>query len=86
MLLQGPPVILSPADQLDEVAATKCQLEGGQLIEDAAQGPDISFVVVGNTTQYLMIMITVCSVNQCYKAKYLNGILVHIYKYKFAFS
>ena len=57
MLLQGPPVILSPADQLDEVAATKCQLEGGQLIEDAAQGPDISFVVVGNTTQYLMILI-----------------------------
>ena len=58
MLLQGPPVILSPADQLDEVAATKGQLEGGQLIEDAAQGPDISFVVVGNTTEDLIIMIT----------------------------
>ena len=64
MLLQGPPVILSPADQLDEVAATKGQLEGGQLIEDAAQGPDISFVVVGNTTEDLIIMISVCSVNQ----------------------
>ena len=57
MLFQGPPVILSPADQLDEVAATKGQLEGGQLIEDAAQGPDISFVVVGNTTEDLIIMI-----------------------------
>ena len=64
MLLQGPPVILSPADQLDEVAATKGQFEGGQLIEDAAQGPDISFVVVGNTTEDLIIMISVCSVNQ----------------------
>ena len=36
MLLQRPPVILGPADQLDEVAATKGQLEGGQLIQDAA--------------------------------------------------
>ena len=53
MLLQWPPVILSPADQLDEVAATKCQLEGGQLIEDTAQGPDISLVVVGHTSQDL---------------------------------
>ena len=46
MLLQGPPVILSPADQLDEVAATKGQLEGGQLIEDAAQGPDVDLIAV----------------------------------------
>ena len=53
MLLQGPPVILGPADQLDEVAATKGQLEGGQLIQDAAKGPNISLVVVGNSTQDL---------------------------------
>ena len=53
MLLQWPLVILSPADQLDEVAATKCQLEGGQLIEDTAQGPDICLVVVGHTSQDL---------------------------------
>ena len=64
MLLQGPPVILSPADQLDGVAATKGQVAGGQLIAAAAQGPDISRVVVGNTTEDLIIMIIVCSVNQ----------------------
>ena len=55
MLLQRPPVILGPADQLDEVAATKGQLEGGQLIQDAAQGPHISLVVVGHSTQDLHI-------------------------------
>ena len=54
MLLQRPPVILGPADQLDEVAATKSQLEGGQLIQDAAQGPHISLVVVWHSSQNLL--------------------------------
>ena len=54
MLLQSPPVILGPADQLDEVAATKGQLEGGQLIQDAAQGPHISLVVVWHSSQNLI--------------------------------
>ena len=54
MLLQRPPVILGPADQLDEVAATKGQLEGGQLIQDAAQGPHISLVVVWHSSQNLI--------------------------------
>ena len=53
MLLQGPPVILTLADQVEEVAATKCQLEGGQLVEDATQRPDVSLVVVRDAPHHL---------------------------------
>ena len=47
MLLQRPPVILGPADQLDEVAATEGQLEGGQLVGGL---PSLSGQLVSVTT------------------------------------